>query len=156
MRLLEESCWGTSATGLLPFLADHVGPAELVVGTGVDRATYPFAARSHLSDGRAVAWTAPSPRGCRLAVDAELLGQRVPPVLLRRAGVAADLPERDVWRQWTRAETVAKLLDVPILLWVREHGLTVPAGAGDEAPLALRTVEHAGLVVTMGIRGPHP
>ncbi|MDF8262940.1 hypothetical protein [Luteipulveratus flavus] len=122
------------------------------VGVDVDRDTHPDAARSYLADGRGVAWDPPGRGGCRLAVDAELAAQRVPGAVVRRARLTEPVEPQDFWARWTRAEVLAKLLDVPILLWVREHGLLVP-DLGAEA-VAWRTYAWEDLVVTFAVRGP--
>ncbi|MBO0841792.1 MAG: hypothetical protein J2O46_01305, partial [Nocardioides sp.] len=57
-------------------------------------------ARSHLHDGRVVAWTGPYDHP--VAIDAEV-DRPVPAALARRFGT------HDFWRRWTRAECVAKL-----------------------------------------------
>jgi hypothetical protein len=78
--------------------------------------------RSHLADGRTVTWE-PSPgTPGRAAVDAELADQDVPRALGARFPAEAADP-RAFWRSWTRAETLAKLAGVPILVWLTRHGL---------------------------------
>ncbi|MBO1755617.1 hypothetical protein [Allobranchiibius sp. CTAmp26] len=91
--------------------------------------------RSYLPDGRGVVWVAPGRPGVDRAIDAEPAGAVVSARLARRAGT--DDPAV-VWPRWTRAETVAKLLDLPVLSWLAWPGLEVP----DElaARVALRTV----------------
>lgn len=103
--------------------------------------------RSHLADGRTVVWEPPERPG-RHAVDAEIAGQDVPPALGAR--FPAEDP-RAFWRAWTRAETLAKLADVPILVWLTRHGI----GACDDdacvCPRAeLTTTEIGGVLVTCG------
>lgn len=152
MRLIEESSWGRDLGGLLAFLEDHVRTEELAIGEDVHRASYPDAARCYLADRRGVAWTALSPNGSRLAVDAELIDQRIPPAVLQRAHLSLDdVDAREVWRRWTQAEVVAKLRDIPILMWLREYRLTMPLDVDADGPIALRTVDHDGLIVTFGI-----
>lgn len=68
------------------------------------------------------------------AVDAER--RREPPAFLLARAVG------DPWTWWTRLEVLCKLLDVPVLVALRD-GL-------DQADVALRTVEQDGLVVTFG------
>jgi hypothetical protein len=81
-------------------------------------------ARSHLSDGRAVAWVGPVPDGARLAVDAELASATPPTALQSRYG------GDDFWRRWTRTECLAKLAGVPVLTWLGRHGLDAVPSAG--------------------------
>ena len=121
----------------------HVGPQ-------VDRSSYPGAARCYLADGRGVAWNPSDTNGFRLAIDAELIAQRIPPSVVRRARLTEPVEPLDFWRRWTQAEVLAKLLDVPILMWVRQHGLDVPDLVGES--IALRTVVHDDLVLTYGLR----
>lgn len=111
-------------------------------------------ARSYLADGRLVSWAPPGHPDLRWAIDAELADQPVPPALARRCGCADPAL---FWPCWTRAEVSAKLLDIPILVWVRRYGLAPDAGDGagrgpDYGVLALRTSGHEGLVVTYGAR----
>lgn len=101
--------------------------------------------RSHLDDGRCVGWYGPPVPGWRVAVDAERSDAPVPPALARRFGAA------DFWARWTRAESGAKLADVPIALWWRRHGLAAPNGAA-----LWRTLHLADLVITVGLAPPQP
>lgn len=119
-------------------------PAELrrSLRVGTDTELGRYQARSHLGDGRVVAWTgaAPGPDE-RVAVDAELEGP-VPAALAARFG------ERDFWARWTRLECVAKLIDVPVVVLLRD-GLDAPPVAG----LRLATVRlegRGGPVVSVG------
>lgn len=89
--------------------------AHLVVGPA-DSLTW-SRRRSHLGDGRCVAWTG-APQG--VAIDAEIQ-REVPPALARRHGV------EDFWGRWTRLECAAKLSDVPVALLTRD-GLDLPEG----------------------------
>jgi hypothetical protein len=102
--------------------------------------------RAHLADGRVVAGVSPS-GGLpgTLAIDAELASQRPPPALARRFG---PLHDEEFWRRWTQVEVACKLLDVPVLVWLRRHGLdATPAGVD------LHTYVEAGIVVTVGVHG---
>lgn len=74
-----------------------------------------------------------------MAVDAEHADAPVPEALARRLGPA------DFWPRWTRAECLAKLADVPMVLWWRWHGLGVPSGT----VAVWRTLRVADLVVTV-------
>ena len=90
--------------------------------------------RSHLSDGRVVGWYGEP----GVVIDAEIDGP-VPPALASRFG------EQDFWARWTQAECAAKLADVPMQLWISEHGLG-PAG------YEVETLELDDLVVSVGHR----
>lgn len=81
---------------------------QLRVGSDAELSGY--AVRSHLSDGRVVAWAGPPGR---VAIDAEI-EREVPPALARTHG-----PDR-FWERWTRLECVAKLADVPVVLLQRQ------------------------------------
>ncbi|MEU8162878.1 hypothetical protein ACX27O_21780 [Micromonospora sp. SD19] len=96
--------------------------------------------RSHVDDGRCVGWYGPPVPGWRVAIDAERADAPVPPALARRFGTG------DFWARWTRAECCCKLADVPITLWWRRHGLTIPS---DGAAL-WRTLRPQNLVITVG------
>ncbi|MBO1765698.1 hypothetical protein [Allobranchiibius sp. GilTou38] len=80
--------------------------------------------RSYLPDGRGVVWVAPEMPGIARAIDAEPAAAEVSRRLARRAGTEDPTV---VWPLWTRAETVAKLLDLPVLSWLAWPGLEVPA-----------------------------
>lgn len=56
-----------------------------------------------------------------LVIDAELTDRPVPTTLGRRFGAEG------FWPRWTRAECAAKLSGTPIAIWLRRHGLHVPA-----------------------------
>ncbi len=75
--------------------------------------------RSHLADGRVVGWYGDP----GVVIDAEIAAQPVPPALAARYGTD------DFWGRWTRAECGAKRDDVPISIWLAEHGLDGPSGA---------------------------
>lgn len=91
----------------------------LRVGTDAELSRY--AARSHLSDGRVVAWTGPAgPDAPAVAIDAEI-DRPVPPALAARHG------EADFWERWTRLECLAKLTGVPVVLLQRD-GLDADPG----------------------------
>lgn len=88
--------------------------------------------RSHLADGRVVGWYgAPG-----VVIDAEVASAAVPPALAAAYGT-----ER-FWERWTAAECGAKLHDVPLPLWLREHGLP-------DAPAGVTTLHWEGLVVSV-------
>jgi hypothetical protein len=93
------------------------------------------AARSHLADGRVVGWYGVP----GVVIDAELSDQPVPPALAARFGT------EDFWGRWTRAEVAAKRADVPIVLWLAEHGLGPTSGAGE-------TLEIEGITVSVAHR----
>jgi hypothetical protein len=88
--------------------------------------------RSRLADGRVVGWYGDA----SFVVDAEIAGQPIPPALAARFG------GEGFWERWTAAECAAKAYDVPIALWLREHGL-------DTGALEVTTVHVEGLVVSV-------
>lgn len=95
----------------------------LRVGTDAELSRY--AARSHLSDGRLVAWTGPAgPDAPAVAIDAEI-ERPVPPALAARHG------EAGFWERWTRLECLAKLTGVPVVL-LQRAGLDADPGADVE------------------------
>lgn len=89
---------------------------QLRIGTDAELGGY--AARSHLSDGRVVAWTGPV--GAVGAIDAEI-DRPVPPAMAARHGDA------DFWERWTRLECIAKVTDVPVVL-LQRAGLDADPG----------------------------
>ena len=95
--------------------------------------------RSHTADLRTIGWYGPPPAGHRLAVDAELSEVAVPPALAGRYRAV------DFWARWTRAESLCKAYDVPILLWLRRYGLEVPRNL----PAMWRTLKIDDLTVTV-------
>jgi hypothetical protein len=125
-----------------------VAPADLVVGAAADRRD--GWARSYLADRRLVQWRPPVaalPSICGWAVDAEIAAQRVPTALAERTGVGDPAV---FWPRWTAVEVAAKLLDVPVVMWLAEHGLSARVAADHD--VVLRTVHHADLVITVGCR----
>ncbi|HEX7745998.1 MAG TPA: hypothetical protein VF462_12130 [Micromonosporaceae bacterium] len=95
--------------------------------------------RSHTSDFRTVGWYGIPPPGWRLAIDAEVSDAPVPPALAARFGPAS------FWSRWTRAESMCKVFGVPIAVWLRRHGLGVPA----RFPGAWRTLALADLTISV-------
>jgi len=132
---------------LLP-IDPGVAPGDLVVGAPADRRD--GWARSYLADGRLVQWRPPAAALssiCGWAVDAEIAAQLVPVALAERTGVG----DPDVfWPRWTAVEVAAKLLDVPVVMWLAEHGLSARVATGHG--VVGRTVHHAELVITVGCR----
>ena len=127
---------GPSETEILSALA--IGrPTDLV-----DAVT-----RSHLADGRCVGWRGKTPIGLDVVVDAELGEQVVPGLLSRRFGI------EDFWQRWTRAECAAKLTGVPIVDWIKRHGLAVPAGVMESTTFRAHWLA-SGLVVSVAWRPP--
>lgn len=107
-----------------------VNSRDLVVGTAAETAD--AVTRSHLADGRVVGWYGEPGR----VIDAELTDQPVPDALAARYGTD------DFWGRWTRAECAAKAADVPITLWLAEHGL-------DPGPYVPTTLERDGITVSV-------
>lgn len=101
-------------------------------------------ARSHLHDGRVVAWT--GSYEVPVAIDAEV-ERTVPAALARRFGT-----ER-FWERWTRAECVAKLTGRGVLDLVGLMDLMAEGPGADDRPGAgvhLSTVRlPGGIVVTI-------
>lgn len=95
--------------------------------------------RSHLADGRVVGWY-----GDREAViDAEIADQPVPRALAARFGQG--ITTREFWVRWTQTECAAKIANVPISLWISEHG--VSPGQRD-----ILTVLHEDVIVSVVFR----
>jgi hypothetical protein len=108
---------------------------QLSVGSDAELAGY--RARSHLHDGRVVAWT--GSYDVPVAVDAEV-ERVVPTALAERFGTDR------FWERWTRAECVAKLTGRGVLDLM---GLMAAGDAG--AGVNLNTVRLPdGIVVSVG------
>ncbi|WP_433300132.1 hypothetical protein ACQP2F_02225 [Actinoplanes sp. CA-030573] len=95
--------------------------------------------RAYTADSRTVGWYGPAPAGHRLAIDAEQSDATVPPALAARYGPA------NFWARWTRAESLCKAYDLPILLWLRRYGLEVP----HDRPARWRTLTIDDLTVSV-------
>lgn len=100
--------------------------------------------RSYLADGRVVRWSAPDDG--LWAIDAEIAAQAVPPALARGTGIRD--PEV-FWPQWTMLETICKLLDEPVHLRLRRHGLHRAGSDG----ITTWTWCQSGIVLTAGTTG---
>ncbi len=113
---------------------------RLRIGSDAELAGY--RARSHLHDGRVVAWT--GSHDVPVAVDAEV-ERTVPAALARRFGTDG------FWERWTRAECVVKLTGRGVADIV---DLMAAEPAGDDGPSAgvcLSTVRLPGdIVVSIG------
>lgn len=120
-------------------------PTDLVVGSPTD--LRPGWERSYLADKRLVQWRPPTCVGTRWAVDAEIADQPVPRVLAKRTGIHQPAA---FWPAWTAAEIAAKILDVPMVMWLSEHGLSPRAAA--DLDVVWRTFAWSGLVVSLGGR----
>lgn len=107
---------------------------------------------SRLADGRTLCWRPPDHSGRGHAVDGELASRVVAPALARRLPPGG---RADPWGWWTRAEVCAKLLDVPVVVWVstrdwpREGAQVV-----DGHEIHLSTHRGHGLVVSLGVLSP--
>ncbi|MEU0314591.1 hypothetical protein [Nocardioides sp. NPDC006273] len=113
---------------------------ELSVGSDAELAGH--GARSHLHDGRVVAWT--GSYDVPVAVDAEV-ERAVPAALAKRFGTDR------FWERWTRAECVAKLTGGGVfdLLDLMDSAVAGDAGAD----VRLSTVRlPGGIVVSVGSR----
>lgn len=131
------------------WLRRAAGPRQLTVLPAGREHRCGSGAHSRVADGRRLCWRPDAPDGVRYAVDAEIAGQPVPAALGRRLtpGVAGA-----AWTRWTRAEVCAKLLDVPILVWVTQHGWPDAAAVAHGArTVQLLTDEVDGLVVSFGV-----
>lgn len=115
---------------------------RLRVGSDAELAGY--RARSHLHDGRVVAWT--GSYDVPVAIDAEV-ERTVPEALARRFGTDR------FWERWTRAECFAKLTGQGVKDLVGLMGLMDSAVAGDAgADVRLSTVRlPGGIVVSVGL-----
>jgi hypothetical protein len=115
-----------------------------------DRHTCVAGTHSRTADGRIVCWSVPVPAVC--AVDAEMVTQPVPAALSRRWAIA---DPATFWPRWTATETVAKLVDVPVVVWLRRFGLVDSGGdAGPGGRVALQSRIVGDLVVTQGVLLP--
>jgi len=103
-------------------------------------AARPGRAVSYLDDGRQVVWHAPA-AAARAACDAERLSAPLPQALAGRYGA------EDFHLRWTRTETLAKLAAVPVLEWLRRHGLD---GRLEGARLTTILLPGEDVVVTLG------
>ncbi|MFE6507067.1 hypothetical protein ACFVDI_14570 [Nocardioides sp. NPDC057767] len=117
---------------------------QLSVGTDAELAGY--RARSHLHDGRVIAWT--GSYDVPVAVDGEV-ERTVPAALARRFGVDG------FWERWTRAECLAKLTGrgaVDLVDLVDLVAAEVPATG-----VRLNTLRlPGGIVVSIGWLGDAP
>lgn len=121
----------------------------------VNRAVYPLSARSYLADGSGVAWLVPQAlhEHGRFAVDIERVSP-VRPILQRRFGMTSP---SEFAQAWTRAEVCAKLLDIPIVVWLKHYGLSFdPHDVGQEGKFEIDLVtkfftdDDSSVVVTLG------
>jgi hypothetical protein len=112
-------------------------PSEVRVGTAAETAD--AVTRSHLPDGRVVGWYGDP----GVVIDAEVADATPPTALVARFGAAG------FWERWTAAECAAKLADVPMHLWLREHGLA-HSGA------LVETIRRDGLVLSVARAVTHP
>lgn len=120
-------------------------PSELArhLRVGTDAELSGYAARSHLSDGRVVAWT--GPEEATVAVDAEI-DRPVPPALAARHGTDA------FWERWTRLECLAKLTGVPVVLLQRTGLDADPAPGVELVTVRIRPEPGTAVVVSVARR----
>lgn len=97
---------------------------------------------SYSDDGRRACWRGAAPA----AIDIERAACDVPDALAARFPLHAT--PTSFWPAWTRAEALAKLTDVPILVWLSTRGLDAPTPAG----VGVRRLDVDGLVVTLAER----
>ncbi|MBG6094121.1 4-phosphopantetheinyl transferase family protein [Nocardioides luteus] len=114
---------------------------QLSVGSDAELAGY--RARSHLHDGRVVAWT--GSYDVPVAVDGEV-ERTVPAALARRFGADG------FWERWTRAECVAKLTGRGVVDLVDLMAAEVPGTGVRLSTLRLP----GGIVVSVGRLGDAP
>lgn len=106
-------------------------------------------------DHRGRCWAFPAEDGQRAAIDVERLDRPVDVGLVERWGATST---EQFIRRWTVAETLAKLDDVPILLWLADHGLPSLPKDSDSPPrrggvrIVHFTLPEENLVVTVGHR----
>jgi hypothetical protein len=100
--------------------------------------------RSYVADGRCVVWAPPGGGPARLAVDAEIAAQPVPPALARRSGITDPAV---FWPLWTSTEVSCKIAGVSLARWLQRHGLQADEG------LDIRTFTVADLVVSCTASG---
>jgi hypothetical protein len=133
VQLLEQA---PAHLFLLP--AAGAVPAEAVAG-GV---------RSYVADGRCVVWAPPDRgTGARIAVDAEIAAQPVPPALARRSGIADPAV---FWPRWTVVEASCKVTGIALSRWLRTRGLC------NEPSLPVRTLVLEDLVVSCAFASVTP
>ena len=119
------------------------GPSEPLafLRVGTDAETADAVTRSHLSDGLVVGWYGED----GVVIDAEVTLAEPPPTLAGRYGAW------EFWARWTAAECRAKLADIPIVLWLREHGLEPPPPPpGEGARVEVVTLALDDLTVSVG------
>jgi hypothetical protein len=103
---------------------------------------------SRTHDGRIVCWEPAA--GARVAVDAESVHGRVPPVVRRLIGESLDF-----WPTWVATEVAAKLADIPIITWLSTRAPVTSAPVIveglqiDWVPTSIRG--HEDLVVAVGL-----
>ncbi|WP_328528413.1 hypothetical protein OG984_22535 [Nocardioides sp. NBC_00368] len=119
----------------------------LSVGSDAELAGY--RARSHLHDGRVIAWT--GSYDVPVAVDGEV-ERTVPAALARRFGVDG------FWERWTRAECVAKLTGRGVVDLVDLMTDELRTGGGPPSGMRLSTLRMpGGIVVSVGrLEGEEP
>jgi hypothetical protein len=123
----------------------HIASSEVVVLAAGTAPRPGDLSRSHLADGRIVAWRSPRrDLPGRAALDAELADQEPPAALERRFGKNDRL---GFWLRWTRMEVACKLLDVPAVIWLQRYGIDV-----DAAGIVLHSRLEADIVVSLGVR----
>jgi hypothetical protein len=104
-------------------------------------------------DDRGRCWAFPAEDRQRTAIDVERLDRPVDIDLVERWGATST---EQFIRRWTVAETLAKLDDVPIVLWLADHGLP-PLPEDSSSPphrsdvhIVHFSIPDEGVVVTVG------
>ncbi|XVX19320.1 hypothetical protein ACQP1U_13500 [Actinomycetota bacterium] len=104
---------------------------------------------STVADGRRLCWVPALDAGERVALDAEVAAQAVPPLLARRWAITDPAV---FWPRWTLAEVIAKVTDVPILVTLLSGPPDPSAAVATDAGMVDHlTWEIDDLVVTAGL-----
>ncbi|WP_446665358.1 hypothetical protein [Flexivirga sp. B27] len=128
-------------------LARYAVPDHLVLGPSAVLRARDEGVRSHLPDGRGVAWQVPESLVRRAAIDAELRDHPVNGSLARRV---RSTDPAVVWPRWTQCEVTAKLLGLPVLSWLGWPGLIVPGDLARQVRVDFATVDD--VLVCCGLR----
>lgn len=129
-------------------LGRYAVPARLELAPSETLRARGAGVRSHLGDGRGLAWLVPEELAYRAAIDAE---PATAPVSGHIARCARSTRPDVVWPRWTQCEVTAKLLDLPVLSWLSWPGLVVPGEFARRVRVGFVRVED--VLVCCGLRG---